>query len=141
MARWRAEAIKRLPELRDVIASADSVMTLWIELQSAFERAYRAEPPDESLIGRIYSFADWCVQAPRGPAGHDPLGAVIVAFYEDIPAFKPAWDDMPRWFPYAEVADNRRVFAYQIGDEAYEALVEHMKRNRHRYRPRPPAKP
>jgi len=50
MARWRAEAPKRLPELRDVITSADSVMALWFELQSAFEEAYRADPPDESLI-------------------------------------------------------------------------------------------
>jgi hypothetical protein len=142
MARWRAEALQRLPELRDVITSADSVMALWIELLSAFEKAYRSDPWDESLIGRIYSFADWCMNAPRGPdAGHDPMSAVTVAFYEDIPAFKPARDDMPRWFPYAEVANNRQVFAYLIGDEKYDELVKHMAKNRHRYQPRPSAEP
>jgi len=142
MARWRAEAPKRLPELRDVITSADSVMALWFELQSAFEEAYRADPPDESLIGCIYSFADWCLQAPRGPdGGHDPISGAIVAFYEDIASFKPARDDMPRWFTYAEVADNRQVFAYNIGDKAYDDLVKHMSINRRRYKPRPSTKP
>ena len=93
---------------------------------------------DVSLIGRIYSFADWCMQAPRGPdAGHDPMSAVTVAFYEDIPTFKPARDDMPRWFPYAEVANNRQVFAYHIGDAMYDELVEHMAKNRHGYQSRP----
>lgn len=142
MARWRAEALERLPELRDMITSADTVMALWIALHEAFEKAYRADSPDETLIGRIYSFADWCIQASRGPdAGHDPMTAVTVAFYEDIPAFKPARDDMPRWFPYEEVANNRQVFAYHIGDEEYDALVKHMAKNRHRYQPRQSAEP
>jgi hypothetical protein len=53
MARWRAEAIERLPELRQTIASADSVLALWGELFDAFEAAYRKEPANESLIARI----------------------------------------------------------------------------------------
>jgi hypothetical protein len=138
MARWRAEAIKRLPELRQVIASAESVMTLWHELQDAFEQAYLAQPPAESLIAGIYSFADWCLEAPRvDDAGHDPFSALIVAFYEDIPKFRPARDDMPRWFLYSEVAQNRRVFSYMIGDKEYDELVAYMAKNQHRYRPRP----
>jgi hypothetical protein len=140
MARWRAEALERLPGLRDVITSADNVMALWCELQPAFEKAYRAVPPDESLIMGIYSFADWCVQAPRGPdAGHDPLTAVTVGFYEHIPGFKPAREDMPRWFRYSEVANSRLVFSYWSGDEAYEALLKHMAKNRHLYQVRPSA--
>lgn len=137
MAKWRAEAIKRLPELRRVVAEADTVMALWIELRFAFERAYDAEPPDESLIARIYSFADWCIDAPRNPdAGRDPLTSVAVAFYEDIPTIEPARDDMPRWFSYEEVARNRPVFSYHIGAKEFDALVEHMARNRHRFVPR-----
>lgn len=133
MARWRAEALERLPELRQVITSADDVMALWTELEPAFEKAYRTEPPDESLIARIYGFADWCLRASRGPdAGHDPLSAVIL-FYEDIPAFRPAREDMPPWFPYSEVAENRQVFSYRIGDKEYEELVAYMAKNRHRY--------
>src|SRR5689334_2823002 len=116
MARWRAEALKRLPQLRQTIVSADSIMALWVELWCAFTAAYRAEPSDDNLIEAIYSFADWCVTAPRGPdAGHDPLSAVLAGFYEDIPTFKPARDDMPRWFQYSEVAENPLVFSYSIG--------------------------
>ena len=121
MARWRAEA-------------------LWIELQFAFEKAYRADPPDEAMIARIYSFADWCVQAPRGPdAGHDPMTAVTVAFYEHIPNFKPAREDMPRWFRYSEVTNNWQVFSYHLGDEEFDALLKHMAKNQHRHQPRPTA--
>ncbi len=137
MAKWRAKALEHLPDLRKAIASAEDVFALWSELSYAFERAYQMEPPDESLIGRIFSFADWCLAAPRHPdAAHDPTTAVIVAFYEDIPTFKPARDDMPRWFRYDEVANNRPVFSYHIGDEEYDALVKHMAKNRHRYQPR-----
>jgi hypothetical protein len=141
MARWRAEAIKRLPDLRHVIVSADSIMALWIELFIAFRKAYEREPRDESLIAQIYAYADWCLQAPRGPdAGRDPFTAVIVAFYEDIPAFQPAREDMPRWFPYSEVAQNKQVFAYHLSDEEFADLVRHMEKNQGRYqsRHRPP---
>jgi hypothetical protein len=138
MARWRAAAIEHLPTLRHVVASADSPMALWIDLRLAFERAYEADPRDEALIAGVYAFADWCVQAPRRPdAGHDPLTAVVVAFYEHVPAFAPARDDMPRWFRHADVAQNRPMFAYHVGDEAYGKLVAFMGKNEHRYLTRP----
>jgi hypothetical protein len=137
MARWRAEAFERLPELRGVITSADNVMALWIELQYAFEKAYQAEAPDDSLIARIYSFADWCEQAPRGPdASHDAPTAVTVAFYEHIPTSARAREDMPRWFRYADVANHPKVFGYLIGDEDYRALLKHMAQNQNRYQAR-----
>jgi hypothetical protein len=64
MAKWRSAAIERLPELRDMISLADSVMALWIDLRLKFEDAYR-DPRNDDLIGRIYSYADWCWSAPR----------------------------------------------------------------------------
>jgi hypothetical protein len=138
MARWRAEAIKRLPELRKAIASAENVMALWDELfRSAFVPAYLADPPDESMISRVYSFADWCVQAPRNrDAAHDPLTAVAVCFYEEIPAFHPARDDMPRWFQYPEIVESKQVFAYRIGLEQYGELLAYMAKHQNRYQPR-----
>jgi hypothetical protein len=76
------------------------------------------------------------MQAPRGPdARHDPVSAVVL-FYEDLPTFKPARDDMPRWFPYSEIAQNRGVFSYMIGDSAYDELLAYMAKNQHRYQPR-----
>lgn len=137
MSRWRREALKRLPQLQKVIAEADSVMALWIELRCEFEKAYRRDPPDEETVAGIYAYADWCIQAPRRPdAGHDPCSAVIVCLQEDIPAIRPARDDMPRWFKYSEIADNPSVFGYSISTEAFQSLLRHMDKNRHRYQPR-----
>jgi hypothetical protein len=137
MAKWRAQALSRLPELHRVIAESDSVMALWIELTFAFEQAYKPDPPDESLIARIYSFADWCIQAPRNSdAGHDPSTAVTVAFYEHIPTIPESRQDMPRWFRYAEVAQAREVFSYLIGEQSYLELLAHMQRHQYLYRPR-----
>ena len=136
MARWRGEAIRRLPQLSRVIASAETLSGLWIDLLIAFEKAYRADPPNEPIISGVYAFADWCLQAPRNAhPGRDPVSAAIL-FYEDVVRFAPARDDMPRWFRYEEVAQNRELFTSVIGDEAYEALLVHMAKNRGRYRPR-----
>jgi hypothetical protein len=137
MARWRAEALERLSELRETINSAPNIMAFWIEPCFEFRQAYERKPPDESLIARIYLFADWCVSAPRGPdAGHDPLTAVMVASYEDIPTIPAASQDMPRWFTYAAIKESRSVFSYFIGDEGYRRLLEHVRRNEQRCQPR-----
>lgn len=115
-------------------------MLLWTELHFAFERAYR-EPRNEDLIARIYSFADWCIRAPRNDdASHDPPTAVMVGFYEHVPQLQAARDDMPRWFHYDEVAKSKSIFAHFIGDEAFDELLKYMMANRHRYVPRPQAK-
>jgi len=133
MSRWRGAAIERLPEFRDLIARADNVMALWIALHVKFEDAYR-DPRDDELIRRVYAYADWCLNARRSDdAGRDPATAVVTAFYEHIPTSPAARDDMPRWFRYEDVLRGKGVFAYLIGDEAYDHLVEFMKKNRHRY--------
>jgi hypothetical protein len=109
-------------------------MGLWIDLLIAFERAYERNPRDDSLIARIYSFADWCKKAPRrSDAGHDPLTAVTVGFYEHISSHPAARDDMPRWFRMSEIMQNKLVFAYHIGEERYQQLLANMQRNRHKY--------
>jgi hypothetical protein len=138
MAKWRAEALARLPELRKQIDAADSVMWLWDEVyRDAFVPAYESDPPDESLIARVYSYADWCLNARRHPdAAHDPPTAVMVCFYEWLPHFPPARDDMPRWFTYEEVAESRSVFAYMIGQQKYFELLRYMDKHRKRYVPR-----
>jgi hypothetical protein len=137
VARWRAAAIERIPELREVIASAENIFALWIDLSMGFARAYQRKSYDKALVAKIYSFADWCIQAPRGClAERDPLTAVTVCFYEDIPTIPAARQDMPRWFTYEEVAENRAVFSYLIGDAEYDKLVQYMTANRRRYEPR-----
>jgi hypothetical protein len=137
VSRWREVAIERLPELKEKIESAATVMALWDEIWFAFRDAYLQDPWNEPLIARVYSYADWCVRAPRNAdVGHDPHTAVTVCFYEDIPTFKPARDDMPRWFSYADVLNSKSVFAYGISDDAYAELLAYMGKHRDRYRPR-----
>jgi len=65
----------------------------------------------------------------------------MVAFFEEIPKFKPARDDMPRWFRYEEVAGSREVFSYFIGDEEYKRLLEYMAKNKDPFQPRGSAVP
>lgn len=142
MAKWRAEALARLPELRKKIDAAENVLALWDEIRHAFERAYLEDPRNESLIARVYSYADWCVDAPRASdAAHDPLTAVMVCFYEWIPPFKPARDDMPRWFTYDEIAESRSVFSYMIDAREFGELLRYMDRHRKRYVPRAQGRP
>lgn len=137
MARWRAAAIERLPELRETIAEAANVMSLWIELHLAFDRAYH-NPRNDDLIAQIYAYADWCLNAPpNGDAGHDPPTAVMVAFYEHIPQSKTARDDMPRWFTYDEVARNQPVFAYHIGGQGFQELLSYMRQHKNQLVGRP----
>ena len=136
MAKWRAEALKRFPELRETIDASWEVMALWIELEMAFEKAYR-EPRNNGLIARIYSYADWCNTAERNDdAGRDPPTSVMVAFYEHIPTIPATRDDMPIWFSYEEIAQSKGVFDYIIGPEAFEELLAYMRKHRHRYVPR-----
>ncbi len=139
MARWRAEALRRLPELRSAIDSAHQIMAFWIDAGEAFRRAYAEQPPNESLIARIYSYADWCLNAPRvSDAGHDPSTAVVVAFFEHVPTIPAAWRDMPRWFTFAEIAESKAIFSYHLSEIEFESLLAHMQRNRRLYRPRLP---
>ena len=116
-------------------------MSLWIELETEFVFAYR-EPRNEDLIGRIYAYAQWCCHAPRQKdAGHDPLTAVAVAFFEDIPEIPAAREDMPRWFTVEDVAGSKEMFSYHIGEEAFKSLLANMRNNAHRYAGHSPMQP
>jgi hypothetical protein len=104
MARWRAAAIERLPELRKIIASAETVMQLWIEISFEFKKAY-GKPNNEDLIRRIYAYSDWCLHAPRlDDPGRDPSTAAWICLIEDIPGIPAAREDMPRWLTIEDIS-------------------------------------
>lgn len=135
MSHWRAEAIRRLPGMRKQIERASSITSLWIELTSPFLDAY-SEPRDESLILRVYQFADYCIHLPRvADIGFDSFTAVWIGFFEWLPFHKATRDDMPRWLTYEEVRDGEKIFKNLIGDESYIELLEFMQQNRHRFQP------
>jgi hypothetical protein len=136
MAKWRAAATERLPELIDEINAAPNIMSLWIELHLHFKVAYR-EPQNESLIARIYSYADWCMNTRHNSdPGRDPSNAVGVAFFEHIPDDPAARAEMPVWFTPDQIRLLRSLLVYRFGDAAYEQLLAEIIKNSYRYRPR-----
>src|SRR5215469_566310 len=84
---WRETAEAKFPELRDAVHEAENAYMLWFELRLAFERAYESEPRNESMIRRVYEFANWCDKQPRGETAEDDLLTVVaVCFYEHLPS-------------------------------------------------------
>ena len=140
MPPWREKACELLPELGETITDpdTDTPYQLWFELRSAFERAYDASPRDESLIRRIYEYADWCLAAPRGETAADDLATcTCVCFYEHIPQHPAARDDMPRWIPYQDFILMEHFFRYHLLEEEFVVLKKHFYKHRHDYVPRP----
>jgi hypothetical protein len=138
MPPWRETAFELLPELRDKISDPeiDSPYSLWSELRDAFTRAYDASPRDQSLIGRIYRYADWCASAPRGEgASDDLLTCVCVCFYEHISQNPSAREDMPRWISYDDFVASEAIFQYHLTADDCVALKQHFYRHRDDYIP------
>jgi hypothetical protein len=134
MSLWRQKAVEMFPELIARFEDADTPYLLWFELRDAFEHAYEQTPRDESLIGRIYKYSDWCCDQPRGAtAPDDLLTCVAVCFYEHIPENPSAREDMPRWWRPEDLAGLRSVFQYNLSVEEFSELKNFLSRESHRY--------
>ena len=130
---WRGKARELLPELdketfrgiEDTIDGAENPMALWIRIFSCFRDAYH-ELRDESIIRRIYTYADWCLQQPRTPnIGWDGELAtpVTVCFYEDIPTIPAARADMLRWFTPQKMTQYEGLFRYSLTESQWKELL------------------
>lgn len=120
---WGKEAFNNFPELADRFDFVESPYSLWIELRFAFDEAYK-EPRNESLISRIYAYADWCCAQPEGATAEDDLGScVVVCFYEHIPESPEALEDMPRWFKLSDVHLMKETFSYMVGEEGFQRIL------------------
>jgi len=138
MPPWRETALHMLPELTPEIREAENPYFLWFALQDAFKAAYESTPRDESLIRRIYEFSDWCITAPRGETAEDDLPTIVcTCFYEHIPTYPAARDDMPRWISYEEFLGTVHFFRYHLLEEDFLRLRDHMARNKDKYVERP----
>jgi len=140
MPPWRETAYELLPELGEKITDPeiDTPYRLWFEIRDAFERAYDASPRDESLISRIYRYADWCMEAPRGETATDDLfTCASVCFYEHIPQHPAAREDMPRWISYQDFVAGEYFYRYHLTEEEFVALKQHFYKHRHDFVPRP----
>jgi hypothetical protein len=84
MSLWRKEAFERFPEFRTQLQKSKSAMAFWIELQFAFDEAYRKGDLDQ--FQRILDYADWCFHAPRGKEAESDLpSCILVTLFEHMP--------------------------------------------------------
>ena len=122
---WRDMALQLLPELSDRVQQAENPYALWNDLVFPFEDAYDSDPPDRSLIERVYKYARWCEDQPRGEiADNDLFTCLVVCFYEHIPTHPLARKDMPNWFAWEEFNNGRQAFHYHLNDEQFAELEE-----------------
>ena len=119
---WQEVAMQMLPELRSKIETAETPMSLWLEIVFSFDEAYE-EPRNEDFIKRVYGYADWCLSHAVGETAAEHLPTcVAICFWEHIPTTKAARDDMPRWFSFEDVIANQHFFRYHLSDEEFEDL-------------------
>jgi hypothetical protein len=108
MSAWRREALRQLPECRQIAETAENPMALWVELLSACQEAYARQ--DEDLIRRFYELAHWCWKSQS----EDVRTAVACAFYEHLPRTPAMRRDMPSRFGRAALSELRDLFAYHL---------------------------
>lgn len=121
---WLEEAHRRFGDREDVFEYVDTPYSLWSNLRDVFRCAYDY-PYKEADIRAIYEYADWsCQQAQGETAEDDLLTCVAVCFYEHIPEVEAAVKDLPRWFKLSEIMTMREIFSYQVGDAAFERILE-----------------
>ena|ERR1035438_9320946 len=133
MPSWREKATQMFPELASVIRDAENPYSLWSDLLDTFNCAY-GPPRDESLIKRVYEYADWCNDQPQGKTAEDDLTTcVAVSFYEHIPQHPDARADMPRWFTLEDLLGMGKLFRYHISDAEFEALKQYFSEHQDKY--------
>ncbi|MDQ3818570.1 MAG: hypothetical protein M3362_12955 [Acidobacteriota bacterium] len=122
MNEWREVALQKLPEIKSEIKDAETPMAFWGELIYHFDNAYE-EPRNDDFIRRVYAYADWCLNQNVGETAAEHLPTcVAVCFWEHIPAFKPARDDMQRWIPFDDVMLNQHFFKHLLSDAEFDEL-------------------
>ena len=108
MVEWRQVALKLMPQCKRLIAEARNPMQLWIELELAFDKAYR-NPKNPQLIRSIYDYAWWCIAESNNM---DLSTAAVVSFYEHLPVAPGAWEEAHLYLNREEFEGLREVFKY-----------------------------
>jgi hypothetical protein len=122
MSRWRNEAFDRLPELRKLLQTEKSAYSFLSELVDRLHKAYAQK--DEDLIRRIYDYAKWCLDLPRGKDSSDDLPTIVtVSFFEHLPQHAEVRRDVGRWLPRKDVEGMKQVFLYHGSEEQFQEML------------------
>ena len=122
MSAWRRKALDLLPEHRELVETAESPMSLWIELRFLFEQA--VDRGEWGRVSRFLQLAAWCVSEESGSLPNDTSTAAAVAFYEHLPEKRTHWQYFPRWFSRREFEDLLSVFAYHLDQDELKELKQ-----------------
>ncbi len=134
MPHWLQKAHEMFPELISRFEQVDTPYLLWFELYDEFIHSYSASPRNESLIMRVYQFADWCLEQPQGRKADDDLTTcVAVCFYEHLPDHFGIRSDMPRWFTVDDILLMKQIFCYHMSESEFEDLKRYFEQHQDMY--------
>lgn len=128
MEHWREKAAEYLPDLEELITAEQSgpgPTGLWIDLYFELVAAYDASPINEDRIGRIYSFAGWCLAQPNThEIETDICSAAAVAFIENLPLDGRVLKDLHRWMSLEAFRGLESLFRYHLSEENYRQFLK-----------------
>ena len=135
MARWRKEAFERFPEFRGLLQEEKSAYLFHGEMAERLYRAYLDR--EEDLIRRIYDYAKWCQDAPRGQDASDDLLTIItVSFFEHLPRHGEVRRDIGRWLAKKDVEGMKPVFLYHGTEEQFDEMLASCRNTKFRKEPK-----
>jgi hypothetical protein len=122
MSAWRRKALELLPQHRTLVESAESPMSLWIELRYRF--LDHIASGDRDAERAMLAYASWCTKEGAGSGPSDTLTAVLVSFYEDLAGEKALWPRFREWFRPYEFEALSLPFHYHLSDQEFQKLRE-----------------
>jgi len=122
MARWRKEAFEKLPEFRKLLQEEKSLYVFFHLLVRELYQAYLRN--DMEQVRRIYDYAKWCKDSPRGNDASDDLFTIAaVSFYEHLPEHSEIRRDMGRWFTRREIEGMKDTLLYHGTEEQFDEIL------------------
>lgn len=122
MARWRKEAFDRFPDFRGLLQNEKSAYLFLGEMVERLHEAYLQK--DEDLVRRIYEYAKWCQDAPRGKDASDDLPTIVtVSFFEHLPRHAEVRRDVGRWLPKKDIEGMKELFLYLGTEEQFQEML------------------
>lgn len=129
MSAWRPEALKYLPQQKELIEKADTISFLLSELWWEFKDAYQHASKDEKIVAGVYDFAAWCWHGSDFRGNNIRLiTEVFGQFYERLPQDPEMRYDMSRWLCLEEFEVLQvGPFTYFLNPDEHLAMVKEFR--------------
>jgi len=127
MSAWKRKALEMLPEFRGEFEETPNVMSLCIQLHEKLVDAYSHKPLDDDRVRRIYEYARWCLEESRNG---DVVTAIVVAYFEHLPANRDVRDDLHRWISLKMFQGLEQPFRYHLSESKWAKFRDDFNRRR-----------